>query len=399
MDADVLLLILEHVDVRTLLKAQLTCRLWRRIAAATWKAHCLRDWPGLRTKAQINKRKYPSQSEGPLLDETSSSSGLESWSEYYRQRYRERRKHLLEARCSLVYNLEVDPGSQFQVSPKQDESPFEGDERWKTLLYPSRHANAYFCNIHDSIYSCPDYAEEFILARRFLISMLYQMRLEGCETMKVDRVEPTDHPCLVRVVRNRHPEHAQDGRTSFLCFVETMEIVDVDAEGDVKIWYRRLMDCDHSGKPKDRVRGLDREGFLERLLEKEQTILDQYPHGMSQRLYGDPKRFPLARRYVFRNSKVSFMQGDDEDTPIRPWLNPHSQVANLVAPRIYGSREVCLVLSGFGHQRVPVLCETGQELPEDYASPDETHLDRPTSAMWKVWLRHGCWSLPPEFES
>lgn len=46
--------------------------------------------------------------------------------------------------------------------------------------------------------------------------------------------------------------------------------------------------------------------------------------------------------------RISVAAGEDEDDPIRPWLNPHAQVANVVLPRIYGSRELCLVVSGFG---------------------------------------------------
>lgn len=265
------------------------------LGSSTWKAQCLRDWPGQRTNDFIRSIQHGTEAVEMGAEATEEHQELEMrtrWRDYYRLRYDERRRNLFDARCSLVYNLEVQDASP-DSSPASDLAPdFPTRERWPTIALPSDTGfDTYFCNINSSLFSSPDRPDQFVLARRFLIRNMYicvrdEPMPRFSDIVRVDRVELTTHPCIVRVVLSDCGERRVRGlnmgpRRSCMCFVETMEVMDMEKEGTIAVWYRRLMDCDSAGHPKERIQGLDAEGFLSRLLDKEQTLMEQYPHAIS----------------------------------------------------------------------------------------------------------------------
>ena len=67
---------------------------------------------------------------------------------------------------------------------------------------------------------------------------------------------------------------------TWLCFTETMEVLDINEEGTIEMGYRRLLECTKSGQPHDNIRNWKESQLLEKLLNKQQTVLLSHPHAI-----------------------------------------------------------------------------------------------------------------------
>jgi len=207
-----------------------------------------------------------------------------------------------------------------------------------------------------TVFMSLDAEREYLLAKRFLVSQMYlALEVDGSKPVPiVSRVCETSHPCIARVEVDTSVEddvEATSGiaRRTFLCFTETMEVVDSHVEGLVDEGYMNILYCDKHGTPSglededEVVSQWDEERFLAMILKREQTLLSNFPHAIARHLHTDPQRFALAQRYVFCNSR--FLASDIN---IAPWLSPLEHVANVILPRVYGSKEVFLVHCALG---------------------------------------------------
>ncbi|KAI8930071.1 hypothetical protein BC831DRAFT_441224 [Entophlyctis helioformis] len=287
----------------------------------------------------------------------------------------ERDANLATALNSLLFNLHLskcpaDEHARFRVLSDAKSRSIYDSMRTHGLIHPPTPSTSQqqpqprqqtFAHMSLLIYDCPDDPRQFEWAKRYLVHNLYH-QIETSPDYAIPLVQsvaPTPHHCIARVTVASTFSDTEMPRKTYLCFTETMELIDGEQEGVVDLAYRRLFDCDGQGRPK--INDPSPEVFLSRLVKKTQTLLTHYPHGIAMPLHMHPSRMVFAQRYVFCNAKFSIHHGEtNEDLPINAWLSPFEQVANLVPPRVYGSNEVFLVHCALGYSRILVLADTGQ---------------------------------------
>ncbi|TPX46120.1 hypothetical protein SeLEV6574_g03411 [Synchytrium endobioticum] len=261
------------------------------------------------------------------------------------------------------------------------------------LASPKLHSDGFVCGIHTSLLTSPDFDGQFALAYRFVLSQTW-LELE-CTHSESRANHPPGIPRTINICLTLHPLIVHvvpaDYCRTWLCFTQTMEVLDVHEEGVIEMGYRRLLECDSVGLPRDSIKGWRENQVLQRLLDKQQTILLSHPRGISpqivQRARDDDTEFQLARRYVFQNSKFFVSATDDETLPIHPWLGPLESVNSVVPPPCFGSDEITMIQCALGFSRILVLCETGQIVHSFVESPQSPAGTR--SAIWKRLLGIG----------
>nr|KAJ3422222.1 hypothetical protein HK105_000655 [Polyrhizophydium stewartii] len=245
----------------------------------------------------------------PHQDDADTNTGdVADWKTYYQRRLQEHRTNLLSAANSLLFNFHL---SRFPDS-EQDRFMLAGTVRKSAACESSpamaavlRREAPYFCHIHHSLYYSPDHPSAFTWARRFLIFQLFtQIEIAEDTTIPAVRhVETTAHPCIVKVTVDATMPGVVLSRRTYICFTETMEVIDGLVESVVDLGYRQLLECDSKANPKPAVAGMPYAKFLDRLLRKTPTILRNYPHGIAREVYAYPAKFQLAQRYLFCNAK------------------------------------------------------------------------------------------------
>jgi hypothetical protein len=74
-----------------------------------------------------------------------------------------------------------------------------------------------------------------------------------------------------------------------------MEQIDTQSESHIDMGYRRLLDCDVQGQPKQVLKGLGNLEVLDHLLAKERTVMRGFPHGISEKVKRGTLQMELAR--------------------------------------------------------------------------------------------------------
>ncbi|TPX35950.1 hypothetical protein SmJEL517_g01725 [Synchytrium microbalum] len=314
------------------------------LSSMSFKQLCIRDFGGERTRTAINhSRMQP-------------STMKTNWQTYYCIRYNE----TLQNHTRLV------------MSPL-------------ARLPPPAHDEGYSANIHMNLVKSPDFEDQFTYAYRFVLSQTWLELNEGSADRptrgvpRVFNVLRTNHPLITHVISAQCPR-------TWLCFIQTMEVLDVVNEGVIELGYRRLLECDSFGNPHENILGWRESQLLDRLLSKQQTLLLTHPQAIAQRVRDDKEGFTLARRYVYQNSKFFINPLEDETLPIYPWLGPLESVNNVASP-CFGNPEICMVQCALGFSRLLVLSETGQII-HNFADPPHSQ-GAIRSSAWKKLLGIG----------
>ncbi|KAI8846858.1 hypothetical protein BC829DRAFT_397658 [Chytridium lagenaria] len=368
---DILLICFEQLDAASLKSVEFSCRSWNIIGNY------------LLIMAKTQYLHYSGTRTTTFSSTLSPTSPTHLWKRQYLHRLQEFRRIITSIQHSLLYNLHLNAcllGPDGFVEWCEEER----ERRWRKITVNRGRTRKFYCNISSQVLAGAGWHMEFVYAKRFLIHQIY-VQLEINESHKVPhvtRIFPTAHPCIVKVVLSHHP------RSTYLCFTDTMEMVDRQQEGVVDRAYRRLLECNEVGEPRSVVPRFVGDGVrdewrrhqiaLEKVLIKVETQLLHFPNGINHKLR-ESDRMELARRYVFLNSKYNVTDDDSENAPIHPFLNPLEQVSNIVPPPVYNSSEVFLVHCALGYTRLLVLKETGQVI----------HSFDTSRSLWTHLLRFG----------
>ena len=222
MNQDVMHLIGYALDRHSLVRWESTCQSHRAHSRLMWQSLVFQDFPGLESHRQ------------PFSTH---------WKEYYKQRYISQQTHLKHAQSSILNHL---------------------------------YAHLDVCHLSPLVYACANSSLDYTLAHRFLIRGIYEQI--QCASQKplplITEIIPLEHPCIVQVM----VKGVQ--RDSFLCFTETMQIVDPIIPYQIEKCFQRLLDCNERGNPQPWIKQMTGAEILDRIFQKQQTLIQNHPHGI-----------------------------------------------------------------------------------------------------------------------
>ena len=263
-----------------------------------------RDWPGKRTD---NFHQSPLLKNEMLVTHRFHQPTLSSpflWKRYYYSRLEKQQENFIYALNSILFNFHV------TVFPHHE------DLRNQIVSYTRKSLIAAmrpmldaefptFCLVRQDLFACPDHVDQFRHAARFLIFNLHnQLEIDNNIAIPaVLNIQETNHPLIVHVTIGSGTGKHTLPRNTYLCFTETMGLIDGAKASVIDSAYQWFLESDAYANALPSVNSLNYDQFRKRLVSKIQTLLANYPHGIASHLFENYDTIEYCIRYILCNAK------------------------------------------------------------------------------------------------